>query len=80
MEKTQTPKFKKQQLPSNESYFKNYYEANKAKWTEYNERQKNNYLDCEICQCSVQYSHKNFHFKTKKHIRNMELKTQKQEK
>ena len=71
--KTTTPKYKKQGITKTDNYNKSYYEVNKSKWLEYNEKQKSNFLDCEVCKCSVQYSHKNIHFKTKKHIKNMEI-------
>jgi hypothetical protein len=70
MEKTNQPKYKKQQLPKNDNYNKSYYEVNKSKWIEYNEKQKQNYYNCEACKCSIKFSHKNIHFQTKKHIKN----------
>lgn len=72
MEKTLTPKYKKQDIQKTENYNKSYYEVNKLKWREYNEKQKQNYFNCEICKCSVKFSHKNLHFKTNKHLRNLE--------
>lgn len=65
--KTITPKYKKQQLVATENYNKSYYELNKNKWKEYNSKQTSQYLDCEVCHCSVQYSHRNIHYNTKKH-------------
>ena len=65
--KTTTPKYKKQGIAKTENYNKSYYEMNKQKWKDYNIKQNSNYFDCEVCKCSVQFSHRNTHFNTKKH-------------
>jgi hypothetical protein len=70
--KTKTPKYKKQgiQASSEQEYGKVYYALNRGKWINYNATQKSIYFDCEVCKCSVQYSHKKQHTETKKHIKN----------
>jgi hypothetical protein len=68
--KTTTPKYKKQGIAKTENYNKSYYEMNKQKWKDYNIKQNSNYFDCEVCKCSVQFSHRNTHFNTKKHQKN----------
>jgi recombinational DNA repair ATPase RecF len=71
--KTITPKYRKQGITKTDNYNKSYYEINKDKWKQYNTKQNSQYLDCELCQCSVQYSHRNKHYETKRHQKNMLL-------
>ena len=64
MEKTLSPKYKKEKI-SIQEYNKQYYEKNKEKWEAYNNKLE--YYDCDLCQCSVKFAHKSKHFNSKKH-------------
>ena len=64
MEKSLSPKYKKEKLTTQE-YNKKYYETHKDKWEAYNNKEE--YYDCDLCKCSVKFAHKSKHFKTKKH-------------
>ena len=54
-------------------YYKSYYQKNKDKYREQNERRKSMFVTCDICHCEVGRKSAKAHLRTQKHIKYSQL-------